>query len=256
MENQTTTNTPTDSWTMYIYSLKSPVSKQKYPQRLAKFFAFAGLPQDIPIEEQSKVFLAKATTAASVDDPNWAFNTILKFVRFQLERVNKKEIVIATLRGYLKSIKLFCDIAELPIAWKRITRGLPRGRRFADDRAPTIEEIRKLADYPDRRIRAIIYSMASGGFRVGAWDYLKWGHVIPMENSSKIIAAKAIIYSGEDEEYYTFISYEAYNELAKCMEFRQLSGEQVTSDSWLMRMHTRHIARYGLRKQLTWVLLS
>jgi len=51
MENQTTT-TATDAWTMYIYSLKSPVSKQKYPKRLAKFFAFAGLPQDISIEEQ------------------------------------------------------------------------------------------------------------------------------------------------------------------------------------------------------------
>jgi hypothetical protein len=51
-----------------------------------------------------------------------------------------------------------------------------------------------------QRIKAIIYSMASGGFRVGAWDYLKWGHVIPIERNGKIIAAKVIIYSGEDEE--------------------------------------------------------
>jgi hypothetical protein len=101
MENQTTT----DAWTMYLYSLKSPVSKQKYPQRLARFFAFAGLPQDISIEQQSKLFVAIATGAAT--DPNWAFNTILKFVMAQLERVNRKEIVIATLRGYLKAIKLF-----------------------------------------------------------------------------------------------------------------------------------------------------
>jgi hypothetical protein len=77
--------------------------------------------------------------------------------------------------------------------------------------------------------------MASGGFRVGAWDYLKWGHVTPIEHSGKIVAAKMIIYSGEDEEYFTFISYEAYNELAKWMEFRQQSGEQITADSWLMR---------------------
>jgi hypothetical protein len=55
--------------------------------------------------------------------------------------------------------------------------------------------------------------MASGGFRVEAWDYLEWGHVIPIERNSKIVAAKVIIYSGEDEEYFTFISCEAYNEL-------------------------------------------
>lgn len=166
--NSKMTETQTiDPWTMYIYSLKSPLSKQKYPLRLAKFFAFAGLPTDISIEEQSKVFVEKAG-----NDVNWAFNTILKFVMFQLERVNRREIVVATVRGYLKAIKLFCEVAELPITWKKITRGLPRGRRF-DDRAPTIEEIARLAEYPDRRIRAIIYSMVSGGFRVGAWDYLK-----------------------------------------------------------------------------------
>src|SRR5918996_1918682 len=225
-----THSTTTDVWMMYIYSLKSPVSKQKYPKRLAKFFVFAGLPQDISIEEQSKVFVAKAAR-----DANWAFNTILKFVMFQLERVNRKEIVISTVRGYLKAIKLFCDVVELPIAWKKITCGLPKGRRYADDRAPTIEEICRLAEYPDRRIKAIIYSMVSGGFRVGAWDYLKWGHVIPIERNGKIVAAKMIIYSGEDEEYFTFISYESYNELAKWMEFRQKSGEQITADSWLMR---------------------
>ena len=108
MENQTTTHTSslssaTDAWTLYIYSLKSPVSKQKYPQRLAKFFAFAGLPQDISIEEQSKMFVAKATVSAG--DTNWAFNTILKFVMAQLERVNRKEIIISTLKEYLKAIK-------------------------------------------------------------------------------------------------------------------------------------------------------
>jgi hypothetical protein len=59
--------------------------------------------------------------------------------------------------------------------WKRITRGLPRERRSANDRAPTIEEIRRLAEYPDRRIKPTIYSMASDGFRVGAVEYLKWG---------------------------------------------------------------------------------
>jgi len=96
---------------------------------------------------------------------------------------------------------------------------------YADDRAPTIEEICKLAEYPDRRINAIIYSIASGGFRVGACDYLRWGHVIPIERNSKVVAAKLSIYSGEDEEYFTFISFEAYNELAKWMDFRQQLGE-------------------------------
>ena len=42
---------------------------------------------------------------------------------------------------------------------------------------PTIDEIRKIIDYPDRRMKPIIFTMASSGIRVGAWDHLKWSHV-------------------------------------------------------------------------------
>ena len=77
----------------------------------------------------------------------------MKFVHFQKERVNRKEITGATVRNYVKSIKLFCEMADMPILWKKITRGLPRGKKYADDRIPTLEEIRKLVEYPDRRLK-------------------------------------------------------------------------------------------------------
>ena len=66
-------------------------------------------------------------------------------MQFHLERVNRKEITGSTVRNYLKSIKLFCEMADIPIAWKKITRGFPRGKNYADDRIPTIEEIQKTA---------------------------------------------------------------------------------------------------------------
>jgi hypothetical protein len=48
----------------------------------------------------------------------------------------------------------------------------------ANDRAPTFEEIRKLVEYPDRRIKPIVYTMCASGIRLGAWDYyLRWKHV-------------------------------------------------------------------------------
>ena len=66
--------------------------------------------------------------------------------------------------------------------------------------------------YPDRRIKPIILCMVSGAFRIGAWDYLKLKHVTPIksEKTGKVISAKMIIYSGEPEEYYSFITPEAY----------------------------------------------
>jgi hypothetical protein len=34
-------------------------------------------------------------------------------------------------------------MADIEIAWKKITRGLPKTKRYTDDRAPTLEEIQK-----------------------------------------------------------------------------------------------------------------
>jgi integrase len=64
---------------------------------------------------------------------------------------------------------------DIDIKLKNLTIGLPKERKYAEDRAPTIEEIQKLIEYPDRRIRAIILTMISSGIRLGVWDdlYLK-----------------------------------------------------------------------------------
>jgi integrase len=209
--------------------MKSPVTRDKYQKRLGKFFDFLGI-EGGSIEDKSRVFVEIARK-----DSNWNFNNILRFIQFQNNRVSQKEISGATVRNYVKSIKLFCDMADLPIAWKKITRGLPRGRRYADDRIPTIEELTKLLEYPDRRIKDIVYTMASSGIRLGAWDYLRWGDIRPIEIDGKIVAAKIIVYAGEDDEYFSYISAETWNELANWMNYRKNSGEIINEDSWLMR---------------------
>jgi len=112
---------------------------------------------------------------------------------------------------------------------------MPRGRRYANDRVPTIDEIRRIVEYPDRRIKPIVYTMASSGIRLCAWNYLKWGHAIAVEKEGKVVAAKIRIYANEEEEYYTFISLEAYNQLLSWMNYRKDSGELIDDDSWLMR---------------------
>ncbi len=51
----------------------------------------------------------------------------------------------------------------------------------------------------------------------------------------EIIGAKLIIYAGEPEEYYCFITPEAYNALKGWMDYRLEAGEEITGESWLMR---------------------
>jgi hypothetical protein len=125
----------------------------------------------------------------------------------------------------------------LEINWKRIKRGLPKAKTAANDRAPTLEEIRKLVEYPDRRIKPIVYVMCSAGIRLGAWEYLRWKHVIPEidDKTGEVITAKLVVYAGEPEQYYTFITPEAYKELRAWMDHRASHREQITGESWLMR---------------------
>ena len=173
VENQDINNIEQDVWSLYLYALKSPVTRQKYQKRLEKFFDFIGM-EGLTVEDKSKSFIKiMHTVEENNNNSQWVFNSVLKFMQFHLDRVNKKEITGATVRNYVKSIKLFCKMTDIPISWKKITRGLPRGKNYANGRIPTIEEIRKLLEYPDRRIKAIVYTMISSGIRLDAWDYLR-----------------------------------------------------------------------------------
>ena len=161
---------------------------------------------------------------------------MIQFLHFQRERVERKEISAATLKNFIKSLKVFCESADIVVQWKKVTRGLPKGRQVANDRAPTIEEIQKLVEYPDRRIKPIVYTMVSSGVRIGAWDLLQWKHVEPIaDKNGKIVAAKLSVYVGDTEEYYAFITNEAYDALKGWMDFRASYGEKITGSSWLMR---------------------
>jgi hypothetical protein len=170
------------------------------------------------------------------------------FLQFQKERVQQGEITSGTLKNFLKAIKLFCEMSDIPITWKKITRGLPKVRRYADDRAPTLEEIQKIIEYPDRRIKSIIFTMASSGIRIGAWDYLRWGHIKPIEKEGEIVAAKMIVYAGDEEQHVTFMTSEGYNELKKWMDYRKDAGEQINEKSWVMRhlWNTKNGRIFGL----------
>ena len=223
------TGTKSDPWALYLYSIKSPATKEKYLIRLRKFLDF------IDQEPAALETKARAFAERGKHTDGWAFNSILEFMQFQKERFNRKEITAGTIRNYVKSIKLFCQMADIHILWDKITRGLPRGRRYADDRAPTLEEIKKLCQYPDRRIKPLVYTKASSDIRVGAWDYLHWGNIQPIEKDSKIVAARMLVYAGEEGSYVTYITPSAYREIAEWMKYREESGEIITADSWVMR---------------------
>jgi integrase len=180
-------------YSIFILDIRSPITREKYLQRLGYFLDYVGIGEHDAIEERCNIFDEKAK-----NDINWVANNILKYLQVHKDRVERKEITGSTLRNYIKPIKLFCEQMDITIPRNKITRGMPKGRKYANDRAPTIEEIRRMLDYPDRRIKPIIYTMASSGIRLGAWDYLRWRNISPIIKDGKIIAAKITVYADEE----------------------------------------------------------
>jgi hypothetical protein len=76
----------------------------------------------------------------------------------------------------------------------------------------------------------------SSGIRLGAWDYLRWGNIQPIyDENDNLVAAKLVVYHGEPEEYYTFITPEAYNAIEEYIDFRISHGEIINERSWVLR---------------------
>jgi hypothetical protein len=63
--------------------------------------------------------------------------------------------------------------------------------------------LKKIIEYPDKRVRIIVTVMVSSGIRVGAWDYMKWKHITPLKDKNgNIVAAKLLFYPQDKEEYF------------------------------------------------------
>jgi hypothetical protein len=72
-----------DPWSLFLYGMKAPMTREKYSGRLAKFFDFIGLTKDTT-EERAKTF-----TQRGKKEPDWAFVTVLRFA--QAERKSERK---------------------------------------------------------------------------------------------------------------------------------------------------------------------
>ena len=231
-----------DPYDLFVYAINAEQTREKYVTRMKKFLEIIGIDKEkkLSIRERCVIFSEKARS-----EDGWLMNVIIQFLQYQKRRVSHREITASTLRNYVKVLKLFCEMNDLLVPWKKLTRGLPRAKNYADDRVPRLDEIQKILTYPDWRIKAIVCTMASSGIRLGAWDFLFWEHITPIARDGKLIAAKIVVYAGDREQYHSFLTPEAYWELQNWMDFRKDSGEKISGKSWVMRdlWNTRYCSR-------------
>jgi len=114
----------------FVYGLRVKETKRQYPHRLDIFMTFVGLQGTIQ-EKCDRLYELR-------NNPAILQTYLIRFINFQKQRIENKEIAEGTLHNYIKAIKLFFSMNDVIINWRRIGKGIPAERHSADIRIPTI----------------------------------------------------------------------------------------------------------------------
>jgi len=115
---------------------------------------------------------------------------------------------------------------------KKIYRYLGEEERPIENRGYNTEEIRKMLDVSDEKVRAILLLLASTGMRIRALVDLTMQdlHEVP-----EFKLYKVTVYSDSKERYFTFTTTEAAQAITIYLEYRKRYGEKLTSGSPVFR---------------------
>ena len=156
------------------------------------------------------------------------------YVLFLQAKISNGEITAGTAHSMIPPVKLFCEMNDIILNWRKISKLLPHGNGNAADEAYTRELIKKMLEYSDLRAKIPILFMASSGMRLGGFVGLRDGDIRPIYDEvtgKKLIAAHVVVYKGTDDEYDTFISPEAFFTYQEYRNLRIKFGEVITKKS-------------------------
>lgn len=79
-------------------------------------------------------------------NPALAENKIIAFLSSERARADRGKISAGTINNWVKAARLFLEMSDVQLNWKKIQRVLPRARRYALDRVPTVDELRDMEE--------------------------------------------------------------------------------------------------------------
>ena len=100
------------------------------------------------------------------------------------------------------------------------------------DRAYTHDEIKKILDVSDLRMKIVILLMASTGCRVGALPALRLRNLEKIDSHNLY---KMTFYEGSNESYYSYTTPETASFIDAYLQFREKNGEKLNPDNYLIR---------------------
>ena len=189
----------------FINTIKSKASKITYRNNLQQFMRFLGITDP---EELLKINVEES---------------IKNYIVTMRDKVSS-----ATLHNRVASIYHFYDMNDVVINKTKLSKFKGEFKRVKKDRAYTHQEIGKLLEIADLRMKVCILLMACAGLRKGAICDLKFKNL--QDN-------KLTVYENAKEEYFTFVTPECLKYINEYKEYRKRCHEEITPESFLIRNH-------------------
>ena len=151
---------------------------------------------------------------------------IIEFIIASKEKGMKR----AAIANYTCPILSFCKIMDIMVNTTKINKFMPPQVKSKKTYGYTHEQIQKLLDIGDDRMRCVILLASSCGLRVGAIPGLSIGSCEEYKDLFKIT-----IYENQPEEYVVFSTSELKKEILSYLDMRRRYGEVITKTSPLIR---------------------
>jgi integrase len=230
-------NENTESFRNFIRRFKnSPHTKKSYTTSLRRFVKYCNSPDvrkkiGIEIGDNTDLLLFENYNGDKEDRARFIKNLITHY----LDHLSEVEgIAPSTLHSYYEAVKHFYVKNEVSLNWDNIkdSIGTPSNIRKNIDMPYTYEEIQKILSKCDERERVIVLLLASTGMRRGAVSELKIGDLKYIEEYG---IYEITVYRDFPEEYKTYCSLECAAAINGYLGFRKRYGENITSESYLIR---------------------
>ena len=216
---------------LFLSSIRSPHTKQAYNGYFKKYQEFIGINEDIFCRNNPRLIEQK----------------IIEFITDMKARGKG----YSAIHNYAAAIFAFYKINDVVLNVSKINKFIPVQSRVRKDRAYTHEEISKILEFADERMRVVILLMVSAGIRRGALPYLRLRDLD--DNNGKLT-----VYENEKEEYITFITPECKKAVDSYLDMRARYGEKLDKNSYLIREHFNKRDQFRARspKQMTLGMLK
>ena len=203
----------------FLRGFHTESTKETYSKKLSYFLDYCGMAPD-------------RLLSAARKSPRRVQNLMIDYVE---ER--KGEVSGSTLQLFKGALRHFFEMndVESGINWAKISKMIPHAKKTGNDRAPSVEEIRRMVDLADLRTKCVILICATSGIRVGAFDGMTYGDLVPVNGADSLVGAKVVVYRGEREQYTTFVTSECYGVIREYVAARRAAGENLTGKSPLIR---------------------